>query len=758
MYNYLYTNDMRISDLPDSIKRVSEILLSGMEPYQVDKSFGNNGATIQFYFNLQDNTETLIKGKDATLEVIRNFILKFQFPNTRTLESFRNTLNDKILFAPYRAIISVLYKLALNESNTSHLTHDEILFFFFCNSEVCTNPNFDIDKLINGITSYRNHPYDIASKVKANIRWNQYERQLREMMTVLQYASSIFKNRAGILSFVMPTSTDDIAFIHEVISYNRIWYPSNIEDFNLSNKEYISYMDTAKTPYYVIELNKSHKPDIKTVEESLQQIYFGAPGTGKSHEIKKNIGTHKSFRITFHPDTDYSSFVGAYKPTSVEVPMLTTLGEKAIPVKDMEGNPLTENKIIYTYVKQAFLNAYIEAWKEQANETPQPVYLVIEEINRGNCAQIFGDIFQLLDRNTNGFSDYAIVPDADLSRHVKKDLEKLVIANKEAINAIYEECEEDMVDKVVNGKVLLLPNNLYIWATMNTSDQSLFPIDSAFKRRWDWKYIKIADAHENWQIKVGTKTYDWWQFVQAINYFVFDATQSEDKNLGYFFAKAKDSIINAETFVSKVIFYLYTDVFKDYGFSGDIFKGANDDEMTFQSFYNADGSPCEAQIIRFIENVMFSDALPETLKVAVSTEDEDMNVYDEDEAVDNRQSSNRDKFMVNGAGSYGKCLAPFEAVKAYSKQNPQMNAAEIVQVWSNLNVNHMPHLVETEQEFEERAKTTKDVKFRVKAKRLELPNGEVIYVSNQFNPIRIAELIEKLNKANLGVNISLIDA
>lgn len=490
---------------------------------------------------------------------------------------------------------------------------------------------------------------------------------------------------------------------------------------------------------------------------ALQQIYFGAPGTGKSHEIKSQIQKHKSFRITFHPDTDYSSFVGAYKPTSVEVPMLTTLGEKAIPVKDMEGNPLTENKIIYTYVKQAFLNAYIEAWKEQANETPQPVYLVIEEINRGNCAQIFGDIFQLLDRNTNGFSDYAIVPDADLSRHVKKDLEKLVIANRDAINAIYEECEEDMVEKVVNGKVLLLPNNLYIWATMNTSDQSLFPIDSAFKRRWDWKYIKIADAHKNWQIKVDTKTYDWWQFVQAINYFVFDATQSEDKNLGYFFAKAKDGVINAETFVSKVIFYLYTDVFKDYGFSGDIFKGANDDEMTFQSFYNADGSPCEAQIIRFIENVMFSDALPETLKVAVSTEDEDINVYDEDEAVDNRQSSNRDKFMVNGTGSYGKCLAPFEAVKAYSKQNPQMNAAEIVQVWSNLNVNHMPHLVETEQDFEERAKTTKDVKFRVKAKRLELPNGEVIYVSNQFNPIRIAELIEKLNKANLGVNISLIE-
>lgn len=510
--------------------------------------------------------------------------------------------------------------------------------------------------------------------------------------------------------------------------------------------------------YYDDKENGLEEIDYKpSLDKPLQQIYFGAPGTGKSHEIKDQIKKHKSFRITFHPDTDYSSFVGAYKPTSVEVPMLTTLGEKAIPVKDMEGNPLTENKIIYTYVKQAFLNAYIEAWKERENENPQPVFLVIEEINRGNCAQIFGDIFQLLDRNDAGFSDYAIVPDTDLLRHVKKDLEKLVIADREKINAIYEECEADMVDKVLKGEVLLLPNNLYIWATMNTSDQSLFPIDSAFKRRWDWKYIKIADAQKNWQIKVGTKNYDWWQFVQAINYFVFDATQSEDKNLGYFFAKAKNGIISAETFVSKVMFYLYTDVFKDYGFSGDIFKGTNGEEMTFQSFYNADGSANEAQIACFIENVIYSDALPENLKVSNTTEDEDMNVYDEDEAVDNRQSSNRDKFMVNGAGSYGKCLAPFEAVKAYSEQNPQMKAAEIVQVWSNLNVNHMPHLVETEQEFEERAKTTKDIKFRVKAKRLELPNGEVIYVSNQFNPIRIAELIEKLNNANLGVNISLIE-
>ena len=475
-----------------------------------------------------------------------------------------------------------------------------------------------------------------------------------------------------------------------------------------------------------------------TLQKPLQQIYFGAPGTGKSHEIKDRIKKHKSFRITFHPDTDYSSFVGAYKPTSVEVRMRDMAGHVIIE----DGKEVKETKIVYEYVKQAFLNAYIEAWKEQEKETPQPVYLVIEEINRGNCAQIFGDIFQLLDRNSNGFSDYAIVPDADLSRHVKKDLEKLIVFNKEAINAIYEECEKDMVDKVVNGKVLLLPNNLYIWATMNTSDQSLFPIDSAFKRRWDWKYIKIADAHKNWQIKVGTKSFDWWQFVQAINYFVFDATQSEDKNLGYFFAKAKNSIINAETFVSKVIFYLYTDVFKDYGFSGDIFKGANDDEMTFQSFYNADGSPCEAQIIRFIENVMFSDALPEALKVVADT----VEIISESEDYTNSK-----KFALNGEEMTLGAIAN-KVVSNYANSHPDLNANSIKEIFVNWCKGiGVAHIVETDDEYQARSYQSSAERSRTA---VTIPNGEIIHVSTQWrakNPEdNFFKFIEICNQNKLG--------
>ena len=639
MYNYLYTNDMRISDLPNSIKRVSEILLSGMEPYQVDKSFGNNGATIQFYFNLQNNTETLIKGKDATIDVIRNFILKFQFPNTRTLESFKNTLNDKILFAPYRAIISTLYKLALRDGVTSHLTHEEILFFFFCNSDVCTNPNFDVDKLIKRILDYRNAPYDIASIISVNIKWNQYERQLREMMTVLQYASGIFKNWAGTLSFVMPTDTGDVEFINSILNYDKIWYPSNIEDFNLSNNEYISYMDTANTPYYVIELNKSQEDSDKIVADSLQRIYYGCPGSGKSFKlkdalVKRGIDEEHQKRVTFHPDTDYASFVGCYKPISVQykankqpildynglvdrlkeylevkptnitkactlfgydyhdsIVMMQEDNGHTIPqlVADAYKNGTTydsqvragmsvyetsahdtsiDSGISYSFCPQVFTQAYVQAW-QNLNEN---VYLVIEEINRGNCAQIFGDLFQLLDRNDEGYSEYKVTANKDLADYL--------------IGVLGAEH-----DGIKDGK-LCLPPNLIIYATMNTSDQSLFPMDSAFKRRWEWEYVPI-DYSENvksgkFEITIGDKVYSWVKFLEIVNDKIYDATNSEDKQMGNFFIKQS---VNAEEFVNKVMFYLWNEVCKEeYGTQRNFFrKGADGKtEFKFTDLFKAD--------------------------------------------------------------------------------------------------------------------------------------------------------------------------
>ena len=653
---------MRISDLPDSIKRVSEILLSGMEPYQVDKSFGNNGATIQFYFNLQDNTETLIKGKDATLEVIRNFILKFQFPNTRTLESYRNTLNDKIIFAPYRAIISVLYKLALNEGNTSYLTHDEILFFFFCNSDVCTNPTFDVDEIINSIVCYRNNPYDITSSVRAKIKWNQYERQLREMMTVLQYASSVFKNRSGTLSFVMPTSTDDITFINDVISYDKVWYPSNVEDFNLSNKEYISYMDTANTPYYVIELNKPHKLNNKKIDESLQQIYYGAPGTGKSHIVKRQTEGESVVRTTFHPDSDYSTFVGCYKPTTKEIEMRDVTGKVIVE----HGQPVTENRIIYQFVDQAFLQAYIKAWKfyAEAEEgvVPKKQFLIIEEINRGNCAQIFGDLFQLLDRNDSGFSEYFIHADKDMQKHISNAFKDCLIkdSHKDVINLLYPK-DDDVVAKVLSGEILLLPNNLYIWATMNTSDQSLFPIDSAFKRRWDWEYEPIKYKNINWIIDIKGSKYLWTSFQHEINKRIFEATNSEDKMLGDYFVNPADGVITEKILLNKILFYLWNDVCKDG--EGEIFKTADNEDVTFSDLHSDGGTDKLIAMMKY-------------LKVQEIVED-----------TDTKEPTKRKnpKYSINNSkDSYSTPETVCYVIQEYAEQNQGKSVQEMIDLWNGI--------------------------------------------------------------------------
>ena len=341
----------------------------------------------------------------------------------------------------------------------------------------------------------------------------------------------------------------------------------------------------------------------------LQQIFYGAPGTGKSHAINELAAGKDVIRTTFHPDTDYSTFVGAYKPTTKSFPVITVIGTEAVPVKDKNGKEMMEDKIVYEYVSQAFLQAYVAAWRKycdvQEGEEPVDEFLVIEEINRGNCAQIFGDLFQLLDRGDEGFSEYPIKADSDMKKLLEKEFEGLEIKNKEGINALFKG-GKDIVAEVLAGDILLLPNNLYIWATMNTSDQSLFPIDSAFKRRWDWNYVPISDAGKNWMIEVNGARYDWWNFLEAINDKVYHATYSEDKKLGYFFCKAKDGVISADKFVSKVIFYLWNDVFKDSEFEGDTFKDEDGEKLSFDKFYSVENNQVkvnEKKIVKFLSNL-----------------------------------------------------------------------------------------------------------------------------------------------------------
>ena len=372
----------------------------------------------------------------------------------------------------------------------------------------------------------------------------------------------------------------------------------------------------------------------KIAEVSLQQIFYGAPGTGKSHIINELTKGESVIRTTFHPDSDYSTFVGAYKPTMGLLPICNELGQPM----EIGSSVLHKEQIIYEFVDQAFLQAYVNAWKYYADNSEEikKQYLIIEEINRGNCAQIFGDLFQLLDRNDYGFSVYPINADKDMKKQLakafKKDGVTITIPNADKINALYK--GKDIVSKVLSGEILVLPNNLYIWATMNTSDQSLFPIDSAFKRRWEWQYMPIGKGYDEngqeikWAIEGATKKFSWWSFLEKINAQIGEVTQSEDKKLGFFFCKATDGVISAEKFVGKVIFYLWNDVFKNNGFDGPKFQDADKTELSFGKFYKSDMKG--NAIVQKDKVELFLNNLGVEVVGSTDPEDEDENEQNDD--------------------------------------------------------------------------------------------------------------------------------
>ena len=492
---------------------------------------------------------------------------------------------------------------------------------------------------------------------------------------------------------------------------------------------------------------------------TLQQIYYGAPGTGKSKTIKDLTFGESVIRTTFHPDSDYASFVGTYKPITEEVDLRDCYGKKVI--DDDTKEVVKEERIAYKFIPQAFLEAYVKAWKKLGSSKKQ--YLIIEEINRGNCAQIFGDLFQLLDRNEYGFSDYPIVADKDMQKYLEKEFAGWEITNKDEINQLYGEA--NMVNLIMKGERLILPSNLYIWATMNTSDQSLFPIDSAFKRRWDWKYVPIREGRDketnaplNWYINTGDKQYKWWSFISKVNELIGSLTNSEDKKLGYFFCKAKDGEIDADLFVSKVIFYLWNDVFKDYGFDDKDFQDEEGKILSFDRFYEDVNGVTNVNVTNvelFLENLGVDEFISDDEEEYINANEDEENEDSSDSNISS-PSSKREKYSINNSGAYRKCTVPYEAIKLYSLNHPSLPASTIIKIWSALNIKHIPHLIESEQDFERREQNSKDAKFRDKAKKITI-NNETVYISNQFNPERIKEFIQKVNAQDWGINIKEID-
>ncbi len=334
--------------------------------------------------------------------------------------------------------------------------------------------------------------------------------------------------------------------------FTNQWYDNNTDNTSLINFNKFLF-DKSSGSLKIIkngEIFKLLNIDTETLKSSMDFnkdlkktniIFYGSPGTGKSHKVDKiieNLDKHFFERVIFHPEYDNSSFIGGYKPISEKVKYTNEEGEYFV------------NEVHYKFVPQAFTNIYERAWQDLDNQ----YYLVIEEINRGNCAEIFGEIFQLLDRTSN----YTVSPSKELKEYLS-----------------YDAFKDENHAGIVKG--LKLPPNLSILATMNTSDQSLFPMDSAFKRRWDWEYVPICyDAIDELgknndsfdfeiDIEDGNK-YSWIKFIEKINlnHIKNNPSLGMDKCIGNYFIKPeKNNTIELKPFINKVIFYLWNDVFKD---------------------------------------------------------------------------------------------------------------------------------------------------------------------------------------------------
>lgn len=294
--------------------------------------------------------------------------------------------------------------------------------------------------------------------------------------------------------------------------------------------------------------------DGELIEKSHQRIFFGAPGTGKSYKLNKEAKEYfENFeRVTFHPNYTYGNFIGAYKPFPIKT------GEMYTNNKEVES-------ITYKYVPGPFMKILISALKNPSEN----YLLIIEEINRANTAAVFGDFFQLLDR-TNGESEYSIYTSEDMKVYLKQELGSL---EDEKVNYITEKLGAEF-------ERIILPKNFYIWATMNSSDQGIMPLDTAFKRRWEFEYLGInAAVNENqeefnhYKFRINsTETVRWNDFRMKLNEKLCKYIP-EDKLIGpYFISKSildNSSTIEGidkltETIGNKLLMYLFEDAAKTF--------------------------------------------------------------------------------------------------------------------------------------------------------------------------------------------------
>ena len=457
MAKYLFTSDQRISELPAKIKWVADYIQHGNDVCNLsDKSENNNAATLKFYYNLHLGTDVCKRASVDPLYAIRNFVLKFQFPNTRTEKSFNDSLKEKILLAPFRHVVTLLFYMAKDSDvKQSELSLSEILYFIFCNSNVYTNPIVNYSKLIDSIKLSRISNMNLDSRIEEIIEWKQYGRQCNELMQVLTYASSCFKLRSKILCFSLnhPSYNDDKDFINEIIDYNRIWIPSDSNDFELSTKEYISYMDTADTPYNVIVFNKNtqitisdnktlnYRPYITAIKSKPFLLLAGISGTGKSRIVRELA------RACWEADSEEYKSQKPKNFAMIQVkPNWHDSSELIGYVSRVSGEPV--------YVAGDFLKFIAKAWEN----LDVPHFLCLDEMNLAPVEQYFAEYLSVIESRKN--KDGEIVTDAIIEKCAEQwyfDLTAKLTTN-------------DNVRTRFMNEGITIPKNLIVVGTVNMDE------------------------------------------------------------------------------------------------------------------------------------------------------------------------------------------------------------------------------------------------------------------------------------------------
>ena len=410
MARYLFTSDLRISELPERIQEVAGFVEQGnqVSAYK-DKSKENNAATLKYYFNLHKGTETCSQAATNPVFVIRNYILKFQFPNPRTKESLNDSKIEKTLLAPYRVVIRLLNLMASKNGGMAELDIKGILYWIFCNPSVAQNPLYNVDELLRNLI--QNEQLDFDDFLNDNLKWNQYERQSREFFTILTYASKCYKINKGKIYFNsnIPEYLNDKDFIEDVISYNKYWIPSVTNDFRQIENEYISYMDTNNTPYTIVDfsdINKDNniKDDIEVFPFSISTIIQYIQETGLIYTDK--LIKRFAFSLMAKRFLILSGLAGSGK-TQLALAFANALIEdkKQLCVVSVGADWTNREPLLgfpnalkddeYVRPESGVLDLLIEANKEE--NLNKPYFLILDEMNMSYVERYFADFLSVME-------------------------------------------------------------------------------------------------------------------------------------------------------------------------------------------------------------------------------------------------------------------------------------------------------------------------------------------------------------------------